>query len=399
MFERFTDRARRTVVLAQDEARGLQHNYIGTEHILLGLIGASEGVAARVLERYEMSLDAVREEVKARVGTGSAPVTGRIPFTPRGKKCLELSLREALQLNHNYIGTEHLLLGLIRESDGEGAQIIRAHAGDLLRVRMAVLDLVPSGRADRGARWRRRLAAARPLTSVDELSPQPGMAQPRLLQGEGDEPRTTPAAEHSLDGALRLAAGQAVGSHHLLLAALDDPDTVVARTLAGLGVDLEQAKQALRQADVTGTSDEQPEDAGRRQMRIRVSEDQLTIEASDPAIVGLGRAAVGALANGPSGPGIIAGDQPATASLSYLWLALKDTLEDIRTRAVAIAATGAGSAGTESADTKTTGAESTDTKTTGAESTGAETTGAESTGAETTGESQPAEPKTGTDDD
>ena len=115
MFERFTDRARRVVVLAQDEARALNHNYIGTEHLLLGLIHEGEGVAAKALESMDISLDAVRSQVIEIIGEGQSAPTGHIPFTPRGKKVFELSMREALQLGHNYIGTEHLLLGLLRD--------------------------------------------------------------------------------------------------------------------------------------------------------------------------------------------------------------------------------------------------------------------------------------------
>ena len=118
MFERFTDRARRVVVLAQEEARMLNHNYIGTEHILLGLIHEGEGVAAKALESLGISLDAVRQQVEEIIGQGQQAPSGHIPFTPRAKKVLELSLREALQLGHNYIGTEHILLGLIREGEG-----------------------------------------------------------------------------------------------------------------------------------------------------------------------------------------------------------------------------------------------------------------------------------------
>ena len=122
MFERFTDRARRVVVLAQEEARMLNHNYIGTEHILLGLIHEGEGVAAKALESLSISLDGVREQVQEIIGQGQQAPSGHIPFTPRAKKVLELSLREALQLGHNYIGTEHILLGLIREGEGVAAQ-------------------------------------------------------------------------------------------------------------------------------------------------------------------------------------------------------------------------------------------------------------------------------------
>ncbi|MET0854531.1 MAG: Clp protease N-terminal domain-containing protein, partial [Microterricola sp.] len=142
MFERFTDRARRVVVLAQEEAKMLNHNYIGTEHILLGLIHEGEGVAAKALESLGISLDAVREQVQDIIGQGQQQPTGHIPFTPRAKKVLELSLREALQLGHNYIGTEHILLGLIREGEGVAAQVLVKLGADLNRVRQQVIQLL-----------------------------------------------------------------------------------------------------------------------------------------------------------------------------------------------------------------------------------------------------------------
>jgi ATP-dependent Clp protease ATP-binding subunit ClpC len=142
MFERFTDRARRVVVLAQEEARMLNHNYIGTEHILLGLIHEGEGVAAKALESLNISLEAVRQQVEEIIGQGQAAPTGHIPFTPRAKKVLELSLREALQLGHNYIGTEHILLGLIREGEGVAAQVLQKLGADLSRVRQTVIQLL-----------------------------------------------------------------------------------------------------------------------------------------------------------------------------------------------------------------------------------------------------------------
>ena len=165
MFERFTDRARRVVVLAQEEARMLNHDYIGTEHILLGLIHEGEGVAARALESLGISLDAVRQQVEEIIGQGQQAPSGHIPFTPRAKKVLELSLREALQLGHNYIGTEHILLGLIREGDGVAAQVLVKLGADLNRVRQQVIELIsgqqpePGGRPGRAHRWPRcRLA-------------------------------------------------------------------------------------------------------------------------------------------------------------------------------------------------------------------------------------------------
>jgi ATP-dependent Clp protease ATP-binding subunit ClpA len=146
MFERFTDRARRVVVLAQEEARMLNHNYIGTEHILLGLIHEGEGVAAKALESLGISLEAVRQQVEEIIGQGQQAPSGHIPFTPRAKKVLELSLREALQLGHNYIGTEHILLGLIREGEGVAAQVLVRLGADLNRVRQQVIQLL-HGRA------------------------------------------------------------------------------------------------------------------------------------------------------------------------------------------------------------------------------------------------------------
>ena len=142
MFERFTDRARRVIVLAQEEAKMLNHNYIGTEHILLGLIHEGEGVAAKALDQLGISLDAVRELVQEMIGSGATPSTGHIPFTPRAKKVLELSLREALQLGHNYIGTEHILLGLIREGEGIAAKALVKLGADLNTVRQTVNQLL-----------------------------------------------------------------------------------------------------------------------------------------------------------------------------------------------------------------------------------------------------------------
>ncbi len=156
MFERFTDRARRVVVLAQEEARLLNHNYIGTEHILLGLIHEGEGVAAKALESLGISLEAVRNQVEEIIGQGGSSPSGHIPFTPRAKKVLELSLREALQLGHNYIGTEHILLGLIREGEGVAAQVLVKLGADLSRVRQQVIQLLsgysgPGGSGGSGA--------------------------------------------------------------------------------------------------------------------------------------------------------------------------------------------------------------------------------------------------------
>ena len=165
MFERFTDRARRVVVLAQEEARMLNHNYIGTEHILLGLIHEGEGVAAKAMESMGISLEAVRAQVEEIIGQGQQAPSGHIPFTPRAKKVLELSLREALQLGHNYIGTEHILLGLIREGEGVAAQVLVKLGADLNRVRQQVIQLL-SGYQGKEAAASNGPAEGTPSTSL-----------------------------------------------------------------------------------------------------------------------------------------------------------------------------------------------------------------------------------------
>lgn len=142
MFEKYTDRARRVLCLAQEESRILKHNYIGTEHILLGLIHEGEGVAAKALDSLGISLGGVRSQVEDIIGQGQQAPSGHIPFTPRAKKVLELSLREALQLGHNYIGTEHILLGLIREGEGVASQVLVKLGAELDRVRRAVIEIL-----------------------------------------------------------------------------------------------------------------------------------------------------------------------------------------------------------------------------------------------------------------
>ena len=207
LFERFTDRARRVVVLAQEEARLLNHNYIGTEHILLGLIHEGEGVAAKALESLGISLEAVRSQVEEIIGQGGSSPSGHIPFTPRAKKVLELSLREALQLGHNYIGTEHILLGLIREGEGVAAQVLVKLGADLSRVRQQVIQLLsgyqgPGGSTEKagstagpsgapGQEQAVRLARARPVRS------QPHPARPREEARPGHRSRPRDRAGHA----------------------------------------------------------------------------------------------------------------------------------------------------------------------------------------------------------
>ena len=158
MFERFTKRGRQVVVLAQDEARALKHNYIGTEHILLGLLREEEGLAARVLESLDITVEEVRAQVARIVGQGDETVTGQIPLTPRAKKVLELSLREALSLGHDYIGTEHILLGLARENEGVAATILRDFDADAEKIRNEIIRML-GGPAVRSAWSHRRMKA------------------------------------------------------------------------------------------------------------------------------------------------------------------------------------------------------------------------------------------------
>ena len=187
MFERFTDRARRVVVLAQEEARMLNHNYIGTEHILLGLIHEGEGVAAKALESLGISLEGVRAQVEEIIGQGQQAPSGHIPFTPRAKKVLELSLREALQLGHNYIGTEHILLGLIREGEGVAAQVLVKLGADLNRVRQQVIQLLSGYQG-------KEPAAAGPGTG-----PQEGTPSSSLVLDQFGRNLTKDAREGKLD--------------------------------------------------------------------------------------------------------------------------------------------------------------------------------------------------------
>jgi ATP-dependent Clp protease ATP-binding subunit ClpA len=341
MFERFTTRARRVVVLSQEEATQLNHNYIGTEHILLGLLGEQGGLASQALTGLGMSLEGAREEVVKLIGMGSTEPTGRIPFTPRAKKVLELGLREALQLNHDYIGTEHLLLGIVtqgeragQDEEGVGVKVLRRHA-ELPAVRAAVLNLLPAAAPESVPmrRWRRARTAGLAEIAARLEPPRTGQAAEQIMNA-------TPAADATITEAARLAGMQPVGSHHLLLASLSDPGTAAARALAALGVDLDQAKEALRGMDVAGTSDELPEEAGRRQMLIRVLDDRLTLEVHDPVLVMAGIEAIAALDDAAKESGTIRGSLPVSTSLSQVWQALFESLKDIKRRAASSAAAG-----------------------------------------------------------
>ncbi len=317
MFERFTDRARRVVVLAQEEARLLSHNYIGTEHILLGLIHEADGLAFRVLDELGISLAAVRAKVTSIIGEGCEVPTGHIPFTPRSKKVLELSLREALQLGHNYIGTEHILLGLIREGEGVGAQVLVNLGAELSRVRETVIrQMSRSGGPGKGPRF-----------------------SPAAFAG----PRETPAAAKASVEARRLAGGAAVGSQHYLLGLLREEDSMAAKVLADLGVTREAIEAKLTEMEPAGTSDETPEQAGARRIAMRVEGKLIMLEIDDPELAeSLEKAMLGRKVR------IIKGTDPEAelAGFPHLWSAVSRTVEDLTRRLGKISGTRAAAAPT-----------------------------------------------------
>jgi ATP-dependent Clp protease ATP-binding subunit ClpC len=318
MFERFTGRARHVIVIAQDAARVLDHNYIGTEHLLLGLIREDNSIAGIVLANVGLTYEGVRADIEAatKKPKGKHAPKGHIPFTPRAKKVLELALREALQLGHNYIGTEHILLGVMREGEGLGAEILRKHDLDFSMLRTRILDAIPITESNEARGLRRWL---RPRSS-----------------SSGPEIRTTTAIDASLEEARRIAGNAAVGSHHLLLATLNDPASAAAKALTTLGIDLDRAREALRNVEVAGTSDELPEEAGRRQLTLNVTEHGLTLETADPVLVQQARAALRALSegaerSGKSGKdlGVIKGDHPRATGFADVWQALNIALRQL----------------------------------------------------------------------
>jgi ATP-dependent Clp protease ATP-binding subunit ClpA len=280
MFERFTDRARRVVVLAQEEARLLNHNYIGTEHILLGLLHEGDGVAAKALATMGISLESVRSQVEQIIGTGGSSPSGHIPFTPRSKKVLELALREALQLGHNYIGTEHILLGLIREGEGVACQVLSVLGADLTRTRMAVVKLLKGAPLD---------PVSGPSTAV-----------------------TTPGARRAEQTAKFLAGPGPIGTHHLLLGFLDDTDSLAARVLTSLGVTRTSVEHLVAELGREGTSDELPEEVGGRKVGVRLDGEKVVVEVDDPEVAEQFRQAL-------DQPGV----DPAT-SYGAIWRVVRD---------------------------------------------------------------------------
>jgi ATP-dependent Clp protease ATP-binding subunit ClpA len=294
VFERFTDRARHVVVLAQEEARLLCHNYIGTEHILLGLLAEVDGIAARALRQLGVGLGGVRRDVEAIIGRGSETPASHIPFTPRAKKVLELSLRESLGLGHSYIGTEHILLGLVREGEGVAAQVLTARGVALDRVRHAV------------------------LTQLDQHGPESSVPRGR--------PPRTPAAEDVVAAAEQLAGNAPVGSHHLLEALARADDSLAAKVLSSLGIDPDALAATIDEIGIDGTTDVTPEESAARRIEVRLSGEEVHVVLRDDATIGVARA----LAEILGGP--VRGDDPVTGSLVGLWQAVLRELETLQRR-------------------------------------------------------------------
>jgi ATP-dependent Clp protease ATP-binding subunit ClpA len=219
VFERFTDRARRVVVLAQEEARLLNHNYIGTEHLLLGLVHEGQGVASVALESLGISLGVVRSSVSEIIGVGGSEPFGHIPFTPRAKKVLELSMREALQLGHNYIGTEHILLGLVREGEGVAAQVLTGLGVDLGTIRQRIVELLN-----------------------DMPASEPVQAGARVSFGAGIGGIFEPALHES-----RRLGDRHVGAEHVVLAALDSEESIAGRVLRSFGLTKAEVEGRIRE--------------------------------------------------------------------------------------------------------------------------------------------------------
>jgi ATP-dependent Clp protease ATP-binding subunit ClpC len=290
MFERFTAEARSVVVRAQEEARELRHNRIGTEHVLLGLTAMPTSVAGKALRKLGVTAAAVRTEIEEAVGVGEQPTTGHIPFTPRAKKVLELSLREALQLKHNYIGTEHILLALQREGDGLAAKILANQVRDLGAIRAAVRDLMDGGHGQ---------------------------------HVEGGAPPRTTAAEEVVSAAQALAGDAPMGSHHLLEALVRAEGSMAAKVLSDLGVDAATIASKVDEFDAEDTTDATPEELAARKMELRVEGDEVHLVFRDRGTVDLTRA-VTELVGGP-----VTATGPVTGRLVPLWTATNTLLTSL----------------------------------------------------------------------
>lgn len=293
-FERFTVKARQVVVSAQEEARLLKHKHIDTEHILLGLLDAPDSMAAKVLHQLGYSKEAARVDIAAVVKPGTEALSGHIPFTPRAKKTLELALREALQLHHTYIDTEHILLALVREGEGVGAKVLAERINPISKIRAAVLASFEGSQDVAAGPW----------------------------------PTGTPATQDTVSTASALAGGAPVGSHHLLEAMLRAENSMAARVLRELGVDPAVVAAKIDELDPETTTDANPEEAAARKMEIRLVDDEVHLILRDPATVTIAKK-VTELSDGPiQGVGPVAGMfVPLWRSTNQLLLQIQRMLE------------------------------------------------------------------------
>jgi ATP-dependent Clp protease ATP-binding subunit ClpA len=260
MYERFTDRARRAVVLAEQQARSLDHNYLGTEHLLLGLLAEGSGVGAQALNRLGADAETIKRLVLDRVPGGGTAPSGHIPFTPRAKRVLELSLQEALALGHNYIGTEHILLGLLREAEGIGSQVLGTLGIDLDAARSKVVELLVG------------VAAGTTSPAREHSTPQPTQA------------RQSPALRTALAQATALAGNDLVGTHHMLAALATTPDAAAPQILAVGGFDSSSLPMDITAWEVRGTGDEDPVERAARATVLTQDASGLTIRLEDDTL-------------------------------------------------------------------------------------------------------------------
>ncbi|MFI9103263.1 Clp protease N-terminal domain-containing protein [Streptomyces fildesensis] len=289
-FERFTPEARKVVVTAQEEARLLKHNFIDTEHILLGLLDAPDSKAARVLQQLGYDKEKAQADIAAVVKPGTKEPRGHIPFAPRAKKTLELALREAQQLHHTSIGTEHILLALVAEGEGVGANVLAERIHPLSKVRAAVL-----------ASWE----------GSKDVAADPW-------------PAGTSATEDTVSAARALAGGAPVGSHHLLEAMLRAENSMAAKALRELGVDPDAVAAKLDELDPETTTDANPEEVAARTMEIRLVDDEVHLILRDPTTVTIAKK-VTELSNGP-----IRGVGPVAGMFVPLWRSTNQLLQQIQ---------------------------------------------------------------------
>ncbi|MEU4230104.1 Clp protease N-terminal domain-containing protein [Nonomuraea sp. NPDC026600] len=282
------------VVTAQEEARLLKHNYIGTEHILLGLLNAPDSTAAKVLHQLGYNKETAQVDIAAAVKPGTEELRGHIPFTPRAKKTLDLALREATQLHHNYIDTEHILLAVVRESEGVAAKVLAERINPISKIRAAVLASLEGSQDVAAGPW----------------------------------PAGTPATEDTVSAASALAGGAPVGSHHLLEAMLRVENSMAARVLRELGVDPDAVADKIDELDPETTTDANPEETAARKMEIRLVHDEVHLILRDPATVTIAKK-VTELAEGPiQGVGPVAGMfVPLWRSTNQLLLQIQRVLE------------------------------------------------------------------------